>query len=59
MRNRWDNYGLWVSIISLVGLAFTNYLPANFELIANSVLTVLVGAGIISNPKEGKGYLDQ
>jgi len=57
--NKWKNYGLWVSIISTLSLIFVDYLPDNFETMTNSILSTLVIAGIISNPKEGKGYIDK
>lgn len=59
MNNKWKNYGLWVSIISTVSLAFTEFLPSNFEAIGNSLLSTLVVLGIISNPSQGQGYIDE
>ena len=56
---KFKNYGLLVSIISTISLIFVDYLPDNFELITNSLLTTLVIAGIISNPKDGRWYIDK
>lgn len=56
--NRWKNYGLWVALFSLAGLLFNDYLPENYQDISTAILSVLVAGGIISNPKEGSGFLD-
>lgn len=63
MKNRFKNYGLWVSIAAFIPMLLQGFgldiLPANYSEIANSLLGILVLAGIISNPQtENKGYLD-
>ena len=57
--NKWKNYGLWASIISTLSLIFVDYLPDNFENIVTAILSTLVLLGVISNPKDGKGYIDK
>lgn len=59
--NRFKNYGLWVSIFALIPLlaqAFGYKLPVNYNEIINAILGILVAAGILNNPTDGKGYLD-
>lgn len=61
--DRFKNYGLWVSIFAFIPMllqAFSiNIIPENYSEIVNSLLGILVVAGIISNPTtEKKWYLD-
>lgn len=63
---RFKNYGLWISIISLILLLMGNY--GLFKLIGmeepvfknalDLVLSILITLGIVSNPQDGKGYLN-
>lgn len=60
MGNRWKNLGMWASIVvatgtALTGVANTTDNSARVTILVTWVMTV---AGIISNPKEGIGYLD-
>jgi uncharacterized membrane protein len=61
--NRWKNYGLWVSIGSLILLVMQQFNASidvgKYNDVVNLVLSILVAAGIISNPQSGKGYLDE
>lgn len=68
--NKWKNYGMWVSLISAILLAVQAVGAIfGFELTTeqydgvlaafNSVLGVLVVLGIVSNPEDGKGYIDE
>ncbi len=62
-NSRWSNMGLWCSLISTLVLtlrAFGVDLIPDEELqpIIQSILSVLVFAGVISNPIDGKGYFD-
>lgn len=61
--DRFKNYGLWVSIFALIPLlceAFgVDVIPTNYSEIIEMILAILVTAGIVSNPKEGKCYLDK
>jgi len=68
-NNKWRNYGMWVSIVAAVllvaqasgdlfGFTLTEELNTKIMALAVAVLGLLVLLGIISNPKEGKGYKD-
>jgi uncharacterized membrane protein len=59
---KWKNYGLWVSIASLLYMIFKD-LGLQIDLTAwqtyvTAILGILVSLGIISNPESGKGYLN-
>jgi len=61
--NRFKNYGLWVSIAAFIPIFLktigVDVLPDNFNDLVQSLLGILVVAGIISNPQTvNKGYLD-
>lgn len=63
MKNRLKNYGLWISIASLVFMVVQNsglqITPEQWNAYVNAILTVLVLAGIINNPTtENKGFAD-
>lgn len=53
-KSRFKNYGLWVSILALIPLVLNgfgvNVLPPNYEEITQAILSILVMAGILSNP---------
>ena len=60
---RFKNYGLWVSIISLIPLVCTGLgiktLPSNYNEIAIAILSIFVMLGIVNNPTtENKGFID-
>lgn len=61
--DRFKNYGLWISIAAFIpmflkGIGY-DILPSNYNEIVNSLLGILVVAGILSNPQtENKGFLD-
>jgi uncharacterized membrane protein len=61
--NRFRNYGLWLSIAAFIPLAVEAFgikiLPENYDEIVNSLLGILVVAGIIHNPEKGRWYLDE
>lgn len=61
-NSRWKNYGLWISIASLIPLILQSFnieLIPNYQEIVNGVLGVLVLAGIINNPTtDHKGFHD-
>lgn len=67
MNNKFKNYGLWVSIFSLIGIIMGNYglysmvglTQDSFKQIVDGVLGILVLAGVISNPSVGTGYSDK
>lgn len=60
---RFRNYAFWVSLLSLIPLicqAFqVSILPKNYSVICNTVLSLLVAAGIVNNPvTDNRGYAD-
>lgn len=66
MKKKLRNYGLYVSIFSLIGLILQSFglyekiglTNQAYQELVNAILIVLVGAGIISNPNKGKGFKD-
>lgn len=61
--SRFKNYGLWVSIFALIPIILNSFglkvVPDEYQAISNTVLTILVALGIISNPTtECKWYID-
>lgn len=65
--NKWKNYGLWVSVASLLTLLMGNYGlyeiigmdSETFQQAIDIILVILAGAGVISNPTSGKGFTDK
>jgi len=58
---KWKNYGLWVSLGSLAVMLLNdlfNISPSETEPYVDIVLSILIGAGVISNPSVGKGFSD-
>jgi uncharacterized membrane protein len=60
--NRFKNYSLWVSLAALIGL-FVNdaglLAPEKYQQYVDAILTVLIAAGVITNPSIGKGFRDK
>ena len=61
--SRFKNYGLWVSILALIPMILSAFgvkiIPEEYQAIANTILSILVALGIISNPTtEAKWYID-
>lgn len=52
--SRFKNYGLWVSILSLIPLVLhacgVDVVPEQYQIITNTVLAILVALGVVSNP---------
>ncbi|MEK5443987.1 MULTISPECIES: hypothetical protein [unclassified Fredinandcohnia] len=60
---KWKNYGLWVSLASILYMVFKD-LGAQIDLTAwetyvTAILGLLGALGIISNPDKGKGFFDK
>lgn len=53
-ESRWTNYGLWLSIFAFIPLLLEGFglkvLPENYNEIVTAFLSILVMAGLISNP---------
>ncbi|WP_066894392.1 phage holin [Clostridium nigeriense] len=61
--SRFKNYGLWVSIIALIPMILNSFgikvIPEEYQAVSNTVLSILVALGIISNPTTNcKWYVD-
>lgn len=60
---RFQNYGLLVAVASLIGMVLQDagviITPEKFQSYVDGVLVVLVLAGIVNNPTEGKGFKDK
>lgn len=61
--NRFKNYGLWLAVASLgliIAQAFGLTIAEDkYNEVVNAVLTVLVLAGVVSNPTSGNGFKDE
>ena len=60
MKEKLNNYGLWVSLFALIGLLLSDLgkMPSNYGQYVELFLYMLVTAGIVSNPGSGKWYVD-
>ena len=60
MKEKLNNYGLWVSLFALIGLLLSDFgiMPSNYAQYVEIFLYMLVAAGIVSNPGSGKWYVD-
>lgn len=67
MNKRYNNYGLWVSIVAFIGMILGNYglydvlgLNADsYKQLADALLSIFVLAGILNNPTtDTKSFLD-
>ena len=60
MNSKFQNYGLWLALFSLIGLVFRD-IGLNFETYneyVDLIMYILIALGVISNPSLGKGYID-
>lgn len=52
--SRFKNYGLWVSILALIPLILNAFgvtvIPDQYQVIANTILSILVAGGVLNNP---------
>ncbi|WP_291651303.1 phage holin [Clostridium sp.] len=52
--SRFKNYGLWVSILALIPMILSAFgidvVPEEYQAITNTILSILVALGIVSNP---------
>jgi uncharacterized membrane protein len=59
---KWKNYGLWVSIASLLYMTLKDMGLqidlTHWETYVTTILGILIGLGVISNPENGKGYFN-
>ena len=63
MNLKLKNYGLWLSLFSLLGMILldTNVLVdlGRFDIYAKLVLSILIAFGVVSNPTNGTGFKDK
>jgi hypothetical protein len=63
MKEKFNNYGLWISIFSLVGLILVDTVPdfdeSRYKVYVQAILAVLISGGVISNPSVGKWFSDK
>ena len=60
--SKWKNYGLWVALFALGGLIVNDFgllAPDQYDQYVAAILTILVAAGVVSNPSIGKGFSDK
>lgn len=62
-KKRFKNYGLWAAIAAFIPMFLKSFgidvLPSNYSEVVQAFLSILVLAGIISNPDtEYKGFMD-
>lgn len=60
---KYKNYGLWVAVAALVGMILQDaglaITPEKYDGYVQAILSILVLAGIISNPSKGAGFTDK
>lgn len=59
---KWNNYGLWVALGALATMVvtdLTDVTPDKVQGYINIGLAIITAAGIVSNPKEGKWFVDE
>lgn len=60
---KYKNYGLWVAVAALVGMILQDaglaITPEKYDAYVQAILSLLVLAGIISNPSKGAGFTDK
>lgn len=62
MKNKLNNYGLWISLSALLCLILQDTIAGfdvgRYDLYVDTFLGVLIAAGIVSDPKTGKWFKD-
>lgn len=59
---KWRNKGLWVALGSLLAMALNDIFgiaPEQTNAYVNIILSVLIAAGIVSNPSQGVWFPDK
>lgn len=63
MKESFKNVGLWFSLAGVIYLFIEasgySITPDKYEFIVNTLAYILVSFGVLSNPKEGKFYLNR
>lgn len=62
-KEKLKNIGLWFSLASVVylmlGVFGIDLAPDKFETVVNIIAALLTSLGIVSNPSQGKFYIDK
>lgn len=60
MDNKYKNYGLWLAIFSLIGLALrdSGLIIESYGEYVELIMYILIALGVVSNPSMGTGYTD-
>lgn len=60
MNNKFQNYGLWLALFSLIGLILrdTGLMFPTYQEYVDLIMYILIALGVVSNPSLGKGYTD-
>lgn len=62
-KEKLKNIGLWFSLVSVVylmlGVFGIDLAPDKFETVVNIIAALLTSLGIVSNPSQGKFYIDR
>jgi uncharacterized membrane protein len=63
MKEKLNNYGLWVALLALLGMVLMDTIPSfnmgRYQEYVDIVLGILIAAGVISNPTTGKWFTDK
>lgn len=62
MKVKWQNYGLWVALGALVVMIVadvSNIAPEKAQTYVDIALSILIAAGVVSNPNAGKWFVDK
>lgn len=63
IKERFSNYGLWISIFALVGMILIDAKVVTdlgrYQEYVQIILVIMIGAGILNDPDHGKGYGDK
>ncbi len=63
MPDKYKNYGLWVSLFALLGMVLMDTIPhfnlGRYQEYVDIILFILIAAGVVSNPKAGKWFVDK
>lgn len=61
-QSKWKSYGLWVAVAALLGMLLQDagvaLSPEKYQSYVDAVFTILILAGIVSNPTVGKWFKD-
>ncbi|MGN4423407.1 hypothetical protein ACTFQN_06055 [Bacillus cereus group sp. MYBK30-1] len=63
MQEKFKNYGLWVALFALLGMALMDAVPhfnlGRYQEYVDMILYILIAAGVVSNPTAGKWFADK